>query len=131
MIVLDTHTWIWWVSNPDSLSAKARGAIDKALDKGAVHISAISAWEVAMLEKRGRLKLTMSVRDWIAKSEMLPSLQFVPISTNIAVASVELPGEFHDDPADRIIVATARSMNAVLITKDDKILKYPHVKTLW
>jgi len=84
-----------------------------------------------MLEKRGRLKLTMSVRDWIAKSEMLPYIQFIPVSTHIAVESVGLPGSFHDNPADRIIVATARSMNAVLITKDDKILKYSHVKTLW
>lgn len=131
MILLDTHTWIWWASDPALLSGKARSAVNKARDAGEVHVSAISAWEVAVLEKRGRLKLTMHVRDWIARSEALPFLHFVPVNTRIAVDSVELPGAFHEDPADRIIVATARTLNAVLVTKDEKILKYPHVKALW
>lgn len=131
MILLDTHTWIWWASDPALLSGKARSAINKAMDAGEVHVSAISAWELAVLEKRGRLKLTMNVRDWIARSEALPFLHFVSVNTQIAVESVELPGAFHEDPADRIIVATARSLNAVLITKDEKILKYSHVKAVW
>jgi len=131
MIMLDTHAWIWWVSDPSLLSAKARSAINRAIEEDEVHVSAISAWEVAVLVRRGRLKLTMEVRDWIARSEALPFFQFVPVSAHIAVESVGLPDFPHDDPADRIIVATARSLNATLITKDEKIRKYSHLKSLW
>ncbi len=131
VILLDTHAWIWWVNDPSLLSAKARNAVNKAVENREVHVSTISAWEAAILVKRGRLKLTMNVRDWIGRSETLPFLQFVPISTHIAIDSVDLPDFPHDDPADRIIAATARSLNAVLITKDEKLLKYPHVRSLW
>ncbi|MDA8098075.1 MAG: type II toxin-antitoxin system VapC family toxin [Nitrospiraceae bacterium] len=131
MILLDTHAWIWMVSSPEMLSHKARQAVTAAIDASEVHLSAISAWEVAVLHKRGRLDLTMGVRDWIARSEELPFLHVVPVNTQIAIDSVELPGPLHDDPADRIIIATARFLNATLVTKDEKILKYPKVKTLW
>ena len=131
MILLDTHTWIWMASNPAQLSQKAGRAISSSIEKGEVHLSSISAWEVAILHKRGRLALTMSVRDWIARSEELPFLHVVPVNTQIAVDSVELPAPLHDDPADRIIIATARFLNATLVTKDEKILNYPHVKSLW
>ncbi len=84
-----------------------------------------------MLVARGRLELTMPVRDWIAISESFSSLHFVPVTNNIAIKSAQLPGEIHGDPADRIIVATALSMGSVLVTKDEKILNYHHVKTIW
>ena len=84
-----------------------------------------------MLVARGRLELTMPVRDWIAISEGLSFLHFVPVTNNIAIKSVQLPGELHGDPADRLIVATALSMGSALVTKDEKILNYPHVKTIW
>lgn len=84
-----------------------------------------------MLVKRGRLELTMNVSDWIALAESLPYLHSVPVNNKIAGMSVELPDYAHADPADRIIIATAMSLNAELITKDEKILSYPHVKTLW
>jgi len=77
------------------------------------------------------LKLTMSAGDWVAASEALPFLNFVPVSNNIALKSVGLPGALHNDPADRIIIATAVSMGAILVTKDEKIRNYPHVKTVW
>ena len=73
----------------------------------------------------------MSVGDWVAASEALPSIHFVPVSNSIALKSVQLPGDLHNDPADRIIIATAVSMGAVLVTKDEKIRAYPHVKTAW
>jgi PIN domain nuclease of toxin-antitoxin system len=79
----------------------------------------------------GRLELTISAGDWIAASEALPSIRFVPVSNSIALKSVQLPGDLHNDPADRIIIATAVSMGAILITKDEKIRTYPHVKTAW
>jgi PIN domain nuclease of toxin-antitoxin system len=88
--MLDTHVWAWWVGDPALLSAKARSAIARAIQEDKVRVSAISAWEVAILVKRGRMKLTMDVRDWIARSEALPFFQFVPVSARIAVESVGL-----------------------------------------
>jgi PIN domain nuclease of toxin-antitoxin system len=131
MIVLDTHTWIWWVSSPAFLSETANSIIDGAVAEKNIFISAISTWEVAILVSRGRLKLTMNAGDWVAASEALPFLNFVPVSNSIALKSVELPGVLHNDPADRIIIATAVSMGAILVTKDEKIRNYPHVKTVW
>ena len=129
--VLDTHVWVWWVSNPENLSRKARKAIAKAVAEERVYISCISAWELALLVARNRLRFTLHVEDWIARSEALRPLKFVPVDNTIALLSVHLPGTLHSDPADRIIIATALTMGAALVTKDPKILKYPHVKTVW
>jgi PIN domain nuclease of toxin-antitoxin system len=131
MIVLDTHAWIWWVSSPEFLSETAKQIIDEAATEKNVFISSISTWEIAILVSRGRLKLTMSPADWVAASEALPFFDFVPVSNSIALKSVQLPGILHNDPADRIIIATAVSLGAVLVTKDEKIRNYPHVKTVW
>ncbi|MBU0675813.1 MAG: type II toxin-antitoxin system VapC family toxin [Proteobacteria bacterium] len=131
MIVLDTHVWLWWLSNPELLSPKAAGVIEKAVAGGEVHISSISAWEIAMLVDRGRLELTIDWRDWIRKSESLPFITFVPVDNTIALRSVSLPGDFHQDPADRIIVATALTLGAGLVSRDGKIRKYSQVKTIW
>ena len=131
MIFLDTHVWIWFVSNPELLSEKAGEAIETSIKEDAVLISSISAWEVALLVTRKRLEFTLDVADWVAKSEMLPFIQFVPIDNDIAIKSVRLPEPIHDDPADRIIIASAMSCGAPLVTKDASIRKYPHVKTLW
>ena len=131
MIVLDTHAWIWFVSNPEQLSKSARKAIDAALIKKSVCISSISAWEVALLTAKERLHLTTPVEDWIAKSERLPFFQFLPVDNSIAIKSVNLPDPFHKDPADRIIVATAITIGAPIVTKDEKLLNYPHVETIW
>jgi PIN domain nuclease of toxin-antitoxin system len=131
MIVLDTHVWVWFVSNPELLSKKAKRTIERAVVDNNVFISSISAWEVALLTSKKRLLLSMEVADWIKKSEMLPFVNFIPVDNSIAVKSVNLPQPFHSDPADRIIIATAISLGASLITKDERILKYPHVKTIW
>jgi PIN domain nuclease of toxin-antitoxin system len=131
MIVLDTHAWIWWVSDPALLSAKARGLVERAVEEESVHISCISTWEVAILVNRGRLELSMAVDDWMEKSEALPFLNFVPVTNSIATKSVALPAPLHQDPADRIIVATAMALGATLVTKDVRILGYPHVKAVW
>ena len=131
MIILDTHVWVWFVSNPELLSKKSKKAVNIAMEEKNMFISSISAWEVALLVSRKRLKLTMDTEDWISKSEMLPFLRFIPVDNSVAVKSVNLPEPIHNDPADRIIIATAISQGATLITKDEKILKYPHVKTLW
>lgn len=131
MIVLDTHAWLWWISNPELLSAAARKTLDRAMANGEIRISSISAWEVAILVKKGRLELTIPAEDWIARSEALRFLRFVPVDNRIALKSANLPGQLHDDPADRIIIATTISLGATLITKDEKIRKYQHVRTVW
>ena len=131
MIVLDTHVWVWFISNPELLSKAAKKAINVSMEQKAIFISSISAWEVALLAAKKRLKLTIDVTDWITKSERLPFLQFVPVDNSVAVKSVNLPQPLHKDPADRIIIATAITIGAPVVTKDKKLLDYPHVKTIW
>lgn len=131
MIVLDTHAWIWWIANPERLSRPARERIDQAADEHQVHVSSISTWEVAMLVKKGRLELSMDVEEWVARSEALPFLRFVPMDNRIAVLSNQLADGLHEDPADRIITATTLVLEATLITRDQRLRDYPHVETLW
>lgn len=131
MILLDTHALIWWVTNDSKLSIAARAAIDTEFTNGVIAISSISAWEIAMLVQSGRLYLSMSVDDWLAEIKKIESIQFISVDDDISIKSVMLPGEFHKDPADRMIVATARKFNVPLITADAKILAYHHVKTIW
>ena len=131
MLVLDTHAWIWWVNDPSLLSLPARQAIDDAMATKAVYVSCISSWELALLVQRDRVLLSLDVRDWIARCEALPFLSFVPVTNAISVESVRLPDFPHADPADRIIVATALSMGAPLVTKDQKIHGYPHISSIW
>lgn len=130
MILLDTHAWIWFVSNPEILSNRARNRIEASV-KEKIYISSISTWEVALLVQRKRLVLKMEAGDWIRKSEELPFFAFIPVDNAIALRSVQLPPPFHKDPADRIIVATALTIGATIVTKDEKLLKYRHVKTVW
>ena len=131
MIVLDTHVWLWWISNPENLSSGAGQAIDQAITENGIVISSISTWEVALLVDKGRLKLSIDVRDWVRKTESLPFVRFMPVDNTISLRSVTLPGQFHSDPADRIITATALTMGLPLVTRDDKIINYPHVQTIW
>ena len=131
MIVLDTHTLVWWVHGDDMLSKKAKTAIARELDGGQIVVSAITAWEIAMLVEREKLVLSMDVGSWLATVAEIDAVQMMPVDNEIAVKSVELPGEFHKDPADRMIVATARKLAVPLVTKDEKIRAYAHVKTIW
>ncbi len=131
MILLDTHSWVWFVDDPRQLSVQARRATERALAANAIVISAISSWEVAMLSASGRLKLTVDVQDWLAKCETLSFFNFVPVDNAIFVRSVFLPGPLHADPADRIIIATALARDIPIVTKDRKIHSYPHIRTIW
>lgn len=131
MIVLDTHALVWWVNGDETLSEKAKAAIEQEMAGGEIIVSAISAWEIAMLVEREKLVLTMDVGSWLATVAEIDAMRFMPVDVEIAMKSVELPGEFHKDPADRMIVATARKLAAPLVTKDEKIRAYTHVKTVW
>lgn len=131
VIVLDTHVLIWWVNGTPSLTKKARLAIQRELADGEILISSISAWEIATLVAKNRLVLSMDVSNWINTVAAIEGVRFVPVDNEISIKSTELIGKFHKDPADRIIVATARKFAAPLVTSDDKILGYAHVKTIW
>lgn len=132
MIILDTHVLVWWVSNPEKLSDKAQKLIEREAKKGnEILVSSISVWEICMLIKKNRLKLTMDTDTWIGKIEQITFLQFIPVDNKIAEQSVNLHGTFHNDPADRMIIATALNYGAVLITSDRKILNYPYVQSIW
>jgi PIN domain nuclease of toxin-antitoxin system len=131
MIILDTHTLVWWLKGASKLSPKARREVLMAWKKKSIYISSISVWEIALLVSKGKLDLNMEVGAWVDKLERLISLNFVPVDNNIAVSSVYLPGFKHKDPADRIIIATARHLGAKLITSDKRILKYKHVRAIW
>ena len=131
MIVLDTHVLIWWVNDKGKLSEKARQVIKQALDNDAIYISAITVWEVAILVKKNRLKLSMDVETWKDKVLALPMVNCIDISPNIAVKSVNLPNFTHLDPADRIIIATALNQGMKLVTKDEKIQEYKGLETVW
>ncbi|TGG93587.1 type II toxin-antitoxin system VapC family toxin [Natronospirillum operosum] len=133
MIVLDTHVLVWWVNGSGQLSLNAKNAIEdeRVSEEGLVLVSAISAWEIAMLVRADRLTLTMSVDDWLDTVAAIEGVRFVPIDNEVGVESTRLPGAFHKDPADRMIVALARHMNAPLATADNKIRAYKHVKSIW
>lgn len=127
MIVLDTHIWVWWVHGDASLPAALRAELESAEESG-LAVSAISCWEVAKLVERRRLTLPCSVLDWLQQALSYPGVRLVDLSPRICAESTSLPGEFHRDPADQIIVATARVLDAPLVTVDDRLLRYPHVK---
>jgi PIN domain nuclease of toxin-antitoxin system len=132
MIVLDTHVLLWWVSGSDQLSETAEKAIKRTLAKGSeVLVSAISAWEVSMLIEKGRLVLSMDVENWFDEVSQIDGIRFIPVDNEIGIKSTVLPGTFHQDPADRMIVATARKLAISLVTADEKIRSYEHVRTIW
>jgi len=131
VIVLDTHTLVWWINGDEALSEKAKATIGPEMDGGQIIVSAISAWEIAMLVQREKLVLSMDVGSWLATVAEIKAVRFFPVDVEIAVKSGELPGEFHKDPADRMIVATARKLAVPLVTQDQKIRAYAHVKTIW
>ena len=133
MIVLDTHALLWWVNGTPRLSQPALDAIERELqaDDGGILISAISAWEIALLVEKGRLTLSMNTDDWLDTVEEIEGVHFAALDTATAVESTRLPGTFHKDPADRMIVALARRFNAALVTADEKITAYRYVRTVW
>lgn len=125
LTLLDTHVWIWAVEGDSSaLGPGAVEAIEEASREGAVRVSAISVWEVAMLEAKGRITLSRALDDWVRTALQAPGVRPLPLSPEIAVESTRLPGEAHGDPADRILMASARIHGARLATCDRGIIEY-------
>lgn len=129
VIVLDTHIWVWWVDGNERLAGRQLDLLHQYAS-GGLGVSVISCWEVAKLVEVGRLELDHSVQHWISQALAYPHIQLLNLTPEIAVASTQLPGSFHRDPADQLIVATARLYGSPLLTADAKILNYPHIKTL-
>ena len=130
MILLDTHTWIWAYSAEKLLSPKAKKLIKNTpVDQRA--IASISIWEFAMMCCRGRINVKVTPEQWLNNAIHKTGIQIFDLRAGVALESCSLPGKFHKDPADRIIVATARIHNLTLITKDQKIIDYPHVEAVW
>ena len=129
MIILDTHIWIWLVHKDPLLPPKAAQLIAVHAAKG-LGISSISCWEVAKLVEYQRLVLPLSLKDWMEAALAYPGIRLLDLTPEIAIESTQLPPPFHKDPADQIIVATARIHKADLVTCDEKIRSYPHVVSL-
>jgi PIN domain nuclease of toxin-antitoxin system len=128
VILLDTHIWVWWVQDDPRLKAAQRILLT-ANETSGLGISVISCWEVAKLVEVGRLVLPLAVSEWVSKALAYPGVRLLPLTPKIAIASTQLPGGFHRDPADQILVATARTHGNPLLTSDQRILDYPHVIT--
>ncbi len=126
MIVLDTHIWVWWIHNDPQLTDNFRNIIQRHEDEG-LGVSIFSCWEVAKLVELNRLILHYPIDKWLDTALRYPGIQLLDLTPRIVVDSTQLPGKFHRDPADQIIVATARVYDCPLLTADNKILKYPHV----
>jgi PIN domain nuclease of toxin-antitoxin system len=129
MIVLDTHIWVWWVHGDERLTP-TQAEVIKASETGVIGVSAISCWEIAKLVENGRLELPVPLEKWFEQALNYPGVRIIELTPEISIESTRLPGEFHRDPADQIIVATARVLKCLLITSDERILNYPHVKTV-
>jgi PIN domain nuclease of toxin-antitoxin system len=128
VILLDTHIWVWWVHGDERLPSAYREYLE-AQESHGLGISIISCWEVAKLVEYGRLRLPCPVGDWLDQALAYPGMRLIELTPRIVVASTQLPGSFHRDPADQLIVATARVHNYPLITVDERIRNYPHICT--
>jgi PIN domain nuclease of toxin-antitoxin system len=127
-LLLDTHIWIWYLIGHKEINLSLRREIGNAIKNNTLYVSAISLWEVSMLESRGRIILEMPCLEWIKNAIDYTHAQIVPLSPEIAVESCHLPSSFHGDPADRLIVATARVEALTMVTKDQRILEYSKQK---
>lgn len=129
MIVLDTHIWVWWIHGDKRLNHEYSKLLEAHEETG-LAISAISCWEIAKLVEYKRLELPCSINDWIRQALAYPNIKLLSLSPEIAIESTQLPQPFHRDPADQIIVATARIHNSPLVTVDEKIRNYSYVDLL-
>jgi PIN domain nuclease of toxin-antitoxin system len=130
MILLDTHVWWWAINAQEKLSRKARRLIGNTKPSQRA-IASISIWEFAMMASRRRIELSIAPLQWLQNAINMTGIQVIELDPSVALDACSLPGVFHKDPADRIIVATARTHNFPLVTSDERILSYPNVHAVW
>lgn len=128
--LLDTHIWIWWLTGSPSLKRAERDAIDAVAEAGQLCLPAISMWEAQVLHAKQRLQLPLPFADWLGRATDSQMLTVLPLDRDVVIALNSLPANFHGDPADRLIVATARAHGLPLATQDRAIRKSRAVK-LW
>ncbi|MBL8200131.1 MAG: type II toxin-antitoxin system VapC family toxin [Chromatiales bacterium] len=119
--LLDTHIWVWWLTASTGLTTRERAALDAAAADGALFLAAISLWEAQMLHAKGRLDLPLAFSDWLRRAAAPPMVTVLPMDIPVIATLDALPGRFHGDPADRLIVATAKVHRLPLATHDKRI----------
>lgn len=124
-LLLDTHVWVWLMNGEEPLkSCRARPQLEETAQGAGLRVSAISVWELGMLEAKGRLSFSLDGEQWVRRALAAPGVSLAPLTPEIALASSRLPDAFQGDPADRIIAATARQIGAGLVTRDRQIIAY-------
>jgi PIN domain nuclease of toxin-antitoxin system len=126
-LLLDTHVLIWLMNGDKKLTEKARAYVEDAREQEGLFISAITVWEVSMLDQKQRIILNKPCLEWI-KNALYYGISIAPLTPEIAVESSHLPGYTAGDPADRIIIATARIESLTVLTSDERILSYGEQK---
>jgi PIN domain nuclease of toxin-antitoxin system len=128
MILLDTHTWIWWMNVSDKLTNEAQEAITRSNRIG-IHV--ISCFEIAILAEKNKITLSKPVEDWVSASLSHPKIEIIPLSVSAAITCTQLPSNFHRDPVDRMLAAACLLNDYSLITKDREIAKRGYIETVW
>jgi PIN domain nuclease of toxin-antitoxin system len=122
--LLDTHVWLWMLFSNDKVALRERERLLSWERAGKLHLSSISAWEVAQKQSKGKLRIDGSVESWVNTSTEPGRLKLLELTVTILVAANQLPGEIHGDPADRLLAATARAHDLTLVTRDGPLLRY-------
>jgi PIN domain nuclease of toxin-antitoxin system len=130
LILVDTHVWLWWLLGSSQLPTRERTALDRLATRGAVRLAAVSLWEAQMLHAKGRLTLDRAFDVWIREAAASDVVEIVPLDVEVVIALAGLPATFHGDPADRLIVATARAQRVPLATHD-RAVRRSRLVTLW
>jgi PIN domain nuclease of toxin-antitoxin system len=124
-LLLDTHAWIWLATKvPGKFKPDLLHKLEEAAQGDLLRIAAITPWEIAVLHRKGRLRLSADPLEWVRNTIRLTRAQVIPLTPEIAIESERLPDPFHGDPADRMIVASTIATNSVLVTADRSILKF-------
>ena len=129
-VLLDTHVWLWWLLGSTQLPKKEREELDRLASRGSLSVAAVSLWETQLLHSKGRLTLHQPFDIWLREAAAANVVQTLPLDVEVAIALDGLPASFHGDPADRLIVATARTHRIPLATHDAALRK-SRVTALW
>ncbi len=127
-LLLDTHIWLWAMTGHSSLIKTFSHIFEEALRTQGIWISPMSIWEIGMLVDKKRIELDRDISDWVQAALDIPGIQLCPLTPRLVIQSTRLPGLIHGDPVDRLLIASAHEENAVLVTCDNKILKYGEEK---
>ena len=123
-LLLDTHIWLWAMTDESKLNSTIIKAINTAASKSKILVSIISVWEVGMLVNKKRITLPYHCLEWVNNALKAPGFHLAGLTPEIAVYSTHLPGILHGDPCDHILIATALSHQATFVTVDQNIINY-------